>query len=280
MSESSVSSLHFSFPFNNFWRDVLISFKFCRTLYHYKIQIKFDILVIIRQILALNFCCSFPLNNFWRDALISLTLCRILYQCKTQVKFDIDIDNHPPNFGGVMVLYRLSFYWCVDIGFRSITFAGMHWFYWKFAEGYIIVKYRSILIFVIIRKILAEIWPFFDLFFCFCVDISFHSITFAGMHWFYWKFAEGYIIVKYRSSSILVFICKILGKFWPFFYLVAFRDRSDYKDQCFFPCFILNGWRFKQATYLILGILVWGNIFSIFHVFVVIPVLLLSHPNE
>ena len=29
------------------------------------------------------------------------------------------------------------------------------------------------------------------------------------MHWFYWKFAEGYIIVKYRSGSILVIICKI-----------------------------------------------------------------------
>ena len=30
-------------PFNNFWRDVLISFKFCRTLYHYKIQVRFNI---------------------------------------------------------------------------------------------------------------------------------------------------------------------------------------------------------------------------------------------
>ena len=42
------------------------------------------------------------------------------------------------------------------------------------------------------------------------------------------------IILKYRSSWILVIICKILGKLWPFFYLITFRDRSDYKDQCFF----------------------------------------------
>ena len=42
------------------------------------------------------------------------------------------------------------------------------------------------------------------------------------------------IILKYRSSSILVIICKILGKLWPFFDSVAFRDRSDYKDHCFF----------------------------------------------
>ena len=73
----------------------------------------------------------------------------------------------------------------------------------------------------------------FRLSFCWCIDTGFHSITFAGMHWFYWKFAEGYIIVKYRSS--LVIIRKFLGKLWPFFDLVAFRDMSDYKDQCFFP---------------------------------------------
>ena len=76
-----------------------------------------------------------------------------------------DIGNHQPNFGWVMARFRLSFCWCVDIGFWSITFAGMHWFYWKFAEGYIIVMYRSSLILVIIRKVLAELWPFFDLLF-------------------------------------------------------------------------------------------------------------------
>ena len=106
-----------------------------------------SILVIIRQNLAelwsffdLVFCCSFPFNNFYRDALISFRLCRTLYQRKTQVKFDIG--NHPPYVGWVMALFLLIFCWCADIGFRSITFAGMHWFHWKFAEGYIIVKYR------------------------------------------------------------------------------------------------------------------------------------------
>ena len=127
-----------------------------------------SILVIIRQILAelwpffwLSFCCSFPLNNFWRDALISIKLCRTLYQRKIQVKFDIG--NHPPNFGWVMALFRLNFCWYVDTAFHSITFPGMHWLYWKFAEGYIIVKYRSSWILVIICKILAELRPFFDL---------------------------------------------------------------------------------------------------------------------
>ena len=111
----------------------------------------------------LNFCCSFPLNNFWRDALISFRCCRNLYYCKIQVKFDIG--NHPPNFSWVMALFQLSYCRYVDIGFRSITFAEMHWFYWKFAEGYIIVKYRSGLILVIIRKNLAKLWPFFGLVF-------------------------------------------------------------------------------------------------------------------
>ena len=73
--------------------------------------------------------------------------------CKLQVKFDIT--NHSQNFGWVMTLFRLSFCWCVDIGFHSITFAGMRWFYWKFAERYVIVKYRSSSILVIIRKILV-----------------------------------------------------------------------------------------------------------------------------
>ena len=40
------------------------------------------------------------------------------------------------------------------------------------------------------------------------------------------------------------------------FYLVAFRDRSDYKDRCCFSFFISNGWCFKQATDPILRILV------------------------
>ena len=138
-----------------------------------------------------------------------------------------------------MALFRLRCFWCVDIGFRSITFAGMHWFYWKFAEGYITVKYRLSSILVIIRKILA-VKALFRLTFCWCVDIGFRSITFAGMHWFYWKFAEGYIIVKYRPSSILVIIRKILAKLWPFFDLF-FVVWVKYKVKILFP--LNNFWR-------------------------------------
>ena len=201
------------------WRDVLISFKFCRTLYHYKIQVQLDIgnhqpnFGWVMALFWLSFCCSFPLNNFWRDALISFKLCRTLYHCRIQVKFDIG--NHRPNFGWVMALFRLSFCWCVGIGFWSITCR----------DALIILK--------VCRRIYhCKIQVKFDInnhpqkfgwamaifwlsFFC-CVDIGFHSITFAGMHWFYWKFAEIYIIVKYRSSSILLIIRKILGKLRPF----------------------------------------------------------------
>ena len=161
------------FPLNNFWRGALISFKLCRTLYHCKIQVKFDIdnhppnLGWVMALFQLSFCWCvdnwFQINNFCRDALILLKVCRKIYHCKIQVK--LDISNHPQNFGRVMALFRLRFCWCVDIGFCSINFAGMHWFYWKFAEGYIIVKYRSGSILVIIRKVLAKLWPFFDLVF-------------------------------------------------------------------------------------------------------------------
>ena len=59
------------------------------------------------------------------DALISFKLCRTLYHYKIQVKFDIG--NHLPNLAELrQALFKLSFCWYVDIGFRSITFAGMH----------------------------------------------------------------------------------------------------------------------------------------------------------
>ena len=138
-------------------------------------------LVIIRHILTvlypffrLSFCCSFPLNKFWRDAMISLKLCRTLYHSKIQVRFKIG--NHLPNFGWVTGLFRLSFCWCVDIGFRSVSFAGMHWFYWKFAEGHIIVNKIQVKFDISnhSQKILARLRPFFDLVFI-CVLILFSS---------------------------------------------------------------------------------------------------------
>ena len=36
------------------------------------------------------------------------------------------ISDHQQNFGCVMALFRLSFCLGVDMGFRSVTFAGMH----------------------------------------------------------------------------------------------------------------------------------------------------------
>ena len=50
-----------------------------------------------------------------------------------------------------------------DLGFRSITFEGMHQFHSKFTEGYSIIKYRSSLILEVIRTMLAELWSFFFL---------------------------------------------------------------------------------------------------------------------
>ena len=110
------------------------------------------------------------------------------------------------------ILAELCSFFDLDfvVCFRSITFEGMHWFHFNFAEFYFIVKYRSSSILVIIRQILT-VMALFRLSFYWCVDIGFCSITFAGMHWFYWKFAEGYIIIKYRSNSILVIIHKMLA---------------------------------------------------------------------
>ena len=48
----------------------------------------------------------------------------------------------------------------------------------------------------------------------------FRLITFEGMYGFHSNFAELYITIKYRSSSILVIIHQILAELWPFFDLV------------------------------------------------------------
>ena len=118
-----------------------------------------------------GFCCLCPLNNFWRDALISFKPCTTLYYCKIQVRFDID--KHLPNFGWVRALFWLSFCWCVDTGFRSVAFAGMHWFYWKFAERYIIAKYR----FDINNhpQNFGPVMVLFRLSFCWCGYIGFNN---------------------------------------------------------------------------------------------------------
>ena len=45
---------------------------------------------------------------------------------------------------------------------------------------------------------------------------GFRSITFEGMQHFLSNFTEGVNIVKYRSSSNLEVICKLLTELWPF----------------------------------------------------------------
>ena len=111
---------------------------------------------VLAQCLSFQWCASGELHCLLTS--LVLKVCRRINHCKIQVKFDIS--NHLQNFGWVMALFRLSFCWCVDIGFRSLTFAWMHWFYWKFAERYIIVKYRSSLILAIIDKFLPSYGPF------------------------------------------------------------------------------------------------------------------------
>ena len=163
--------------------------------------------------------------------MILLKVCRPINHCKIQVKFNIS--NHQQNFGWVMALFWLTFCWCVGIGFCPITFAWMHWFCWKFAEGYIIVKYRSSSILVIIRKIWAKLWPFFDLVFV--------------------------VGVKYKEKILFP-----INNFWRHA-LISFKVCSEWlplgigaiiRTSVFFSFFISNGWCFKQGTHPILRILV------------------------
>ena len=71
--------------------------------------------------------------------------------------------------------------------------------------------------------------------------------------------------IGFIESLQRIYYCKIQVKldignhpqhFGPYFDLAAFRDRSDYREQCLFPFFISNVWLFKEATHPILEILV------------------------
>ena len=55
---------------------------------------------------------------------------------------------------------------------------------------------------------------------CRRLTFRFRSKTFEGIYGFHSSFAELYITIKYRSSSILVIIHQILAELWPFFDLV------------------------------------------------------------
>ena len=81
---------------------------------------------------------------------------------------------------------------------------------------YIIVKYRSSLNLVIICKILVKLWLFFDLNFVVLIFVSAQQL----LQGYIYLIAEGYIIIKYRSSSILVIISKMFSEIWPFFNLL------------------------------------------------------------
>ena len=50
-----------------------------------------------------------------------------------------------------------------SVGFQSITLEGMHQFHLNFTEGSSIIKYRPSSQKGVIRKLLTELWPFFDL---------------------------------------------------------------------------------------------------------------------
>ena len=148
--------------------------------------------------------------------------------------------NHLPNCGWVIGLFRLSFCWCVDIGFRSRTFCSDALILLKVCRR---IYHRKIQVKFDINnhpQTFGRVMALFRLKFCWRVDIGFRSITFAGMHWFYWKFAERYIIVKYRLGLLLVIIRIILVNLRPFFDLV-FVVEVKYKVKILFP--FNNFWR-------------------------------------
>ena len=60
---------------------------------------------------------------------------------------------------------------CHTFGFQSINLEGMHRFHLNFTEACSIIKYRSSLIKVVIRKSLTELWPFLLRFWLNCQSV-------------------------------------------------------------------------------------------------------------
>ena len=79
----------------------------------------------------------------------------------------------------------------------------MHGFHSKSAEVYIIVKYRSSSILVIIHKILVELWPFFDLIFVVVLILVFAQQLLLGCIDF----------IGSLQKDISLYHCKIQVKF-------------------------------------------------------------------
>ena len=101
------------------------------------------------------------LQGYHDPLVICCDLCYMLYFCVICVAWQTYKDH-------VVRPRRRRWLRCRGHTFRlrSVTFEGMHWCHSNFAELYITVQYRSSSILVIIRQILAELWPFFDLSFC------------------------------------------------------------------------------------------------------------------
>ena len=191
----------FRFLLNNFWRDALISFRLCRTLYHCKIQVKFDIgnhpsnfgwVMVLFWVFVVCFRSLTFEGMHWFQSNFAELYITVKYRSSSILVIIRQI------FGRVMGLwpfFRLSFCWCVDNGFRSITFDRDALILLKVCRRIYHCKMQVKFNNGNHPKNFGRVMALFQLSFCWCVDIGFHSITFAGMHWFYWKFTEGYIIM-------------------------------------------------------------------------------------
>ena len=72
-----------------------------------------------------------------------------------------------------------------------------------------------------IRRLLWELWPFFD--FILYVKNGFRSIYFESNGVLNSYFIHRYIIIKYRSSSMLGEIRRLWLELWPFFDFILYE---------------------------------------------------------
>ena len=91
-----------------------------------------------------------------------------------------DFGQNPPIILGVVALFQLNF--CLENCFLTSSFENIYVLDSCLIRRYIIIEYRSILIFGKIDKLLWGLWPFFNLFFA-SKMVSFSYLLKKNLYW-------------------------------------------------------------------------------------------------
>ena len=152
----------------------------------------------------------FPFNIFWKHWCIEFIFHTQLYNDKIQVKFDVG--QNPLINVGVMALFWLLFLW------RKWFQFDIFWKHWYIEFIFYTQVYNhKIQVRVDVGQnpsIIVGVMALFRLYFVW--RNGFRSISFESIGVLNSYFIHRYIIIKYRSRSMLGKIRRLVLELWPF----------------------------------------------------------------